>query len=88
MYRLQTNFFGGDCTLLDDTDVTFSSLEEAVGHVQANKPPSEFEWDVRVIENGRSFGSAVVWTRYGGEEINYWKNGKIVTINPGGKKCP
>ena len=59
-----------------------------MAYVQANKPPSEFEWNVRVMENGRPFGGAVVWTRCASNEINYWKDGKIVTINPGGKKCP
>ena len=79
--RLQTSFFGGDTTFIDDTSTEFDSLSDAVAYIRLNKPPSDFEWNVREIgENGKAFGSAVAWTRYGGDEISYWEYCKICKI--------
>lgn len=75
MYKIQTNFFGGDATFIADF-TECATFEEAINYVMNNKPPVEFEWDVR--ENGK--GGAVVWTKYSGEEVSAWVDGKIVTL--------
>lgn len=71
MYKLQTSFFGGDCTLTDDTEIKFVTLEEAVEYLKNNKPPDEYEW--RVADGG----SAIAFTTYAGEKIYFWKDGKL-----------
>lgn len=75
MYKVQTNFFGGDATFIEDF-IEFNTFDEAVDYVMNNKPPSEFEWDVR--ENGK--GGALAWTQFSGEKVSAWINGKIVVL--------
>lgn len=75
MYKLQTNFFGGDATFITDFS-EFNTLDEAINYILNNKPPIEFEWDVR--ENGK--GSAIVWTRYSGQEVTCFIDGEIVKL--------
>lgn len=75
MYKIQTNFFGGDTTFIDDfTEV--NTLDEAIDYVMNNKPPDEHEWDVR--EDGK--GSPIVFTRYSGREVMIYRDGKVVTL--------
>ena len=74
MYKLQTSYFGGDCTFVDATDIVFKSVDEAVEYLLANMPPSEHEWR---IDDGK--GGMLAWTRYGGEEVTVWKD-KCVRI--------
>jgi len=75
MYKVQTNFFGGDATFIDDFK-DFDTFNEALDFITNNKPPDEFEWDVR--ENGK--GGALAWTQYGGEKVFAWIEGKIVIL--------
>lgn len=75
MYKIQTNFFGGDATFISDF-AEVATFEEAMEYVLNNKPPCEFEWDVR--KDGT--GGALIWTRYSGEEVTVWINGKIVHL--------
>jgi hypothetical protein len=75
MYKIQTNFFAGDATFISDfTEV--ATFEEAMEYVLNNKPPSEFEWNVR--QDG--MGSATIWTSYSGQKVNAWVDGKIVEV--------
>src|SRR6516162_5774149 len=75
MYKLQTNFFGGDATFIQDF-AEFDTFGKALDYVLNNKPPDEFEWNVR--ENG--IGSAIIWTQYAGERVHAIIDGKLATV--------
>lgn len=75
MYKIQTNFFGGDTTFINDF-AERDTLDEAIDYIMNNQPPDEHEWDIR--ENG--MGWAIVWTRYSGQEVIASRDGKIVTL--------
>ena len=72
MYKLQTNFFAGDATDF----LEFDTLDKAIDYIINNKPPFEYEWDIR--ENGK--GGSLVWTQYGGEKISTYTDDKIVVL--------
>lgn len=76
MYKLQTNFFGGDATFIENAGIEFATLDEAVNYLMKNKPPDEFEWNVRL--DGK--GSTLAWTRYGGEEVSVWKDENVAIM--------
>jgi hypothetical protein len=75
MYKLQTNFFGGDATFITDF-LEFATYDEALQYVLNNDPPMEFEWNIR--ENG--VGNAIVWTQYAGKRVSTQINGKISQV--------
>jgi len=75
MYKLQTNFFGGDATFVTDFK-DFNSLDEVIKYIMDNEPPSEYEWNVR--KDGK--GGSVVWTQWGGQRVSAYLEGKVVTL--------